>query len=101
MEEINEVKNANDLISFNTKLGFLRGIKGIDYFRVLEYSIVFDIFSPNKEVKILDIGSLNSVFPLYLASKGAEVYAIDINEKVMGLKGLCNKLGIKSQQFQQ
>ena len=68
----------------------------MDYYRVLEYSVASSMLSPNVNDKILDVGSLNSIFPIYLALKGAKVYAIDIVEKVMELKIPALKLSLSN-----
>jgi 2-polyprenyl-3-methyl-5-hydroxy-6-metoxy-1,4-benzoquinol methylase len=71
-------------------------LKGIDYYRVIEYSTVASCLNQLYGCKILDIGSLDSLFPLFLATKGAEVHAIDINQKVLELNTLSKRLGVNN-----
>ena len=85
-----------EMLLMNGRRSLLRLMKCIDYYRVVEYTIAVNILAPLNEKRILDIGSLDTVFSLYLASKGAEIYCIDIDKKVYELNKDANKFRIKN-----
>ncbi|KUO42817.1 MAG: hypothetical protein APU95_02345 [Hadesarchaea archaeon YNP_N21] len=87
-------KTRTELLKLNLRLGFKNVLTGVDYYRMIEYPIAATLLNLKKRHKVLDIGSLVSIFPLYLGSKGVYVYAIDINEKVKKLEVHAKKLGI-------
>jgi SAM-dependent methyltransferase len=60
---------------------------------MIEYPLAFSQLSLKIKNKILDVGSSNSVFPLFLASLGCQVFAIDIDKKVLELKNYAKRLG--------
>lgn len=87
------------LIILNSKLGMLRILKSIDYYRMVEYSVAYNLLEieNHSELKVLDIGSLDSIFPLFLASKGnTEVTAIDINPRAKILERYAKRLKINN-----
>ena len=95
--------NIYDFYKFNFMLGIRRpsskeGIKrivgGIEYFRCLEDPLVFNNLELYSELKLLDIGSSNTIFPLFVCSKGIEVWATDIDYRVLKLREDAKKLGI-------
>lgn len=93
--------NANlfDFYRFNVLLGIKRKklkqvLGGIDYFRCLEYPLVFNNLKLSYGHILLDIGSGNSIFPLFVASKGVQVLATDIDNCVVKLKEDAAKLRI-------
>ena len=83
-----------DIYLFNGRLGLRRIISGIDYFRYLEDPLVFNNLELYSGLKLLDIGSGTSIFPLFTASKGVQVLATDINNSVFKLEAVAEKLGI-------
>jgi len=88
-----------ELIILNSKLGMLRVLKGIDYYRMIEYPVAYNLLEIENHSgsKVLDIGSLDSIFPLFLASKGnTEVTTIDINPRVKVLERYAKRLGINN-----
>jgi len=78
----------------NLKLGLSKVIKGIDYSRIVEYPLAFSQLEFGKNDLILDVGSSDSVFPVFLASLGHTVHAIDIDSKVLKLERYANELKI-------
>ena len=81
-------KTQKDLFALNLRFGLVRALKGLDYYRVIEYSLTFILLSLRKGDRILDLGSSDSIFPIYLAAKGCETFTIDINRKVGELRKL-------------
>lgn len=74
--------------------GFNRLIISIEYFRCHEYPLVFNNLRLKPGLKLIDIGSANSIFPLFVCSKGIEVWATDIDNRVLKLRDDAEKLGI-------
>jgi len=89
-------QTEKDLFILNLKSGLVRAMKGLDYYRVIEYAISYLLLNLKKGDRVLDIGSLDSIFPIYLSVKGYEIYAIDINIKVGGLKKLARTFGLNN-----
>jgi len=61
-------------------------IAGLDYFRTLEYPLVVEQLNLEPGMRLLDVGSGRSLFPLLIASMGCEVWAIDIDAYVLDLQ---------------
>ena len=87
--------NLSDLYKFNLQLGLRklpkkqgckRLIRGIEYFRCIEYPSLFNNLNLESGADLLDIGSANTIFPLFLCSRGINVWAVDIAEQVLTLK---------------
>jgi SAM-dependent methyltransferase len=79
---MNEDKKAfylKDLIRFNARRGFSAWMKGMDYFRCIEYSWALYFLSQRTGKTILDLGSGSSLFPYYLAFRGDSVVCTDLN----------------------
>ena len=92
-----------DLYKFNfmlgvrkieSKEGLRRIVYGIDYFRCLEDPLVFNNLKREHGLALLDIGSADTIFPLFVGSKGIEVWATDIDNGVLKLRKDAEKLGI-------
>jgi hypothetical protein len=63
---------------FLLKLGYKRFLSGFDYFRWLEYPLVYNNLELDDSHRYLDIGSGTSDFPLFvLYNKKSEVHTID------------------------
>lgn len=90
------LKIQRDFFILNLKLGLMRALRGIDYYRLIEYPFAVFLLDLNRRDKILDIGSLDSIFPIYLAARSTETYAVDINAKVGVLETLSKSLGISN-----
>ena len=85
--------NWKRIYSTNFRLGLGRMLRGIDYSRIVEYPLAFSQLELGKRSLILDVGSADSIFPVFLASLGHSVHAIDIDQKVLQLEGYAAKLG--------
>ena len=85
-----------EIYATNLRLGLGRIIKGIDYSRIIEYSLAFSQLEFQKKDLILDVGSSDSVFPIFLASLGNKVQALDIDHKALKLIQFAGKLGMSN-----
>jgi ubiquinone/menaquinone biosynthesis C-methylase UbiE len=77
-----------------SKEGIKRIVNGIDYFRCLEDPLVFNNLKLERGLTLLDIGSSTTIFPLFTASKGIRVLAMDIDDSVLRLRKDAEKHGI-------
>ena len=85
-----------DIYLFNARLGLRRIIGGIDYFRCLEGPLVSNNLKQEHGLTLLDIGSSTTIFPLFIASKGVQVWATDIDDSVLKLREAAEKLEISN-----
>ena len=77
----------SDFYLFNAKLGPKWFIKGVNYWRLVEYPWVANQLNLVPDGKLLDIGSASyNLVPLLLAKEGYSVYATDIDSRVQRLK---------------
>ena len=83
-----------DFYLFNARQGLRCIIAGIDYFRCLEDPLVFNNLELISGLTLLDIGSGTTIFPLFAASKGVHVLATDIDDSVLKLREIAEKIGI-------
>ena len=72
-------KDLVNLYFFNMRLGLRRLIAGIGYWRSIEYQLVISNMELEKQDTILDIGSGQSPFPVFLASKGHKITVTDVD----------------------
>jgi SAM-dependent methyltransferase len=92
--------NFLEMFRYNAALNANKMIKGIDYYRGMEYPVTMlllgerNLTNHKSKKKLLDVGSLDTPFPLSLAAKGYEVYALDTNKMVLKLENTAKKLGI-------
>ena len=77
-----------------SKEGLSRIINGIEYFRCLEDPLAFNNLKLERRLKLLDIGSSNTIFPLFVCSKGLKVWATDVDDCVLRLRYDAEKLRI-------
>ena len=77
-----------------SKEGIKRIVEGIEYFRCLEDPLVFNNLELYSGLKLLDIGSSNTTFPLFASSRGVQVWATDIDDRVLKLRDDAEKLEI-------
>ena len=84
----------SDFYLFNGRRYLRRIIAGIDYYRCLEDSLVFKNLELISGLTLLDIGSGTTIFPLFAASKGVQVLATDIDDSVLKLIKIAEKIGI-------
>ena len=69
--------NMLRLLSFQLKFSFQRLISSYYITRCLEYPFAFNSMALKQKLKVLDIGSGYSLFPVYLAYRGVETFCID------------------------
>jgi len=84
------------LLRLNSRLGIKNMLKGIDYYRLLEYPVTIQSLQLETKHIVADLGSLDSIFPLYLAAHSSKTFSIDLSEKVKEMEIKANKIGIKS-----
>lgn len=77
-----------------SKEGVKRIVAEIDYFRCLEDHVVFNNSELDCGFTLLDIGSSNTIFLLFAASKGMRVWATVIDDSVLELRGDAEKLKV-------
>ena len=65
------------------KVGLVSLLQGIGFYRCWELPLVVSYFQPSPGTKVLDVGSLKSILPLYLALRGCDVSVLDIDPQVM------------------
>jgi SAM-dependent methyltransferase len=88
------------IYAVNFRLGLGRIIKGIDYSRIIEYPLAFSQLELGKRDLILDVGSSDSVFPILLSDIGHQVYAIDIDKRILKLVNYVNKFAASNLMLQ-
>lgn len=71
-----------ELYRFNSSLGWTQAVRGIEFYRCIEYSWVFRRMSGHEGLRVLDIGPWRSPLPLFLAQKGHDVSIIDLAEGI-------------------
>lgn len=91
--------SAIDFQLFLLKLGFKRFLEGFYYFKWLEYPLVYNNLEVRQGERCLDIGSGNSIFPLFLLNRNdCIVYIIDdqsiIKNVIDYYKKAINKIGL-------
>lgn len=93
------------ILKFLTKFGYRELLRSVFYWRFIEYPKAFDWLKIKKSDKLLDIGSNESVFPLFvLYNTNCTVYTTDINdyskfyyEKLENLKMDSNRFFFKKE----
>jgi len=63
-------------------LGLINLLQGINFYRCWELPLILSYFDFSKGMRVLDVGSYRSIFPLYVAHLGCEVHMVDIDPKV-------------------
>jgi SAM-dependent methyltransferase len=64
-------------------VGAVALLQGIGFYRCWELPLVVSYFRPAPGARVLDVGSLKSVLPLYWALQGCQVSVLDIDSRVM------------------
>lgn len=64
------------------KLGVVFALQGIGFYRCWELPLVVSYFQPQPGMRILDVGSLKSILPIYLALRGCDLWVVDIDPGV-------------------
>lgn len=86
LDELARFKRALGLKALRAgdlKVGMVSFLQGIGFYRCWELPLVVSYFQPSPGTKILDVGSLKSILPLYLALRGCDVSVLDIDPQVM------------------
>lgn len=78
--------SAFDLYQFAGRLGWKDFVKRLDLYRYLEYPAVIQGLQVESGMSILDVGSANTILPLYLAAAGCRVLAVDIDERTLAFQ---------------
>jgi SAM-dependent methyltransferase len=101
-----ELHLLDELARFKRKLGFkafragdlttgaVAMLQGIGFYRCWELPLVVSYFQPPPGMRILDVGSLKSILPLYLALRGCQVSVIDIDPQVAVQQRYARYLGV-------
>lgn len=91
--------SGREFYLLNARLGVERFVRGVNYWRYIEYPWVVNNLSLSKGQRILDVGSFScSLLPLLLASKREYiVYATDVDDHVLKNIQFARKLGLNDQ----
>lgn len=81
------------LMAGDLRVGLVSLLQGIGFYRCWELPLVVSYFQPSPGTKVLDVGSLKSILPLYLALRGCDVSVLDIDPQVMLQKKYARYLG--------
>jgi 2-polyprenyl-3-methyl-5-hydroxy-6-metoxy-1,4-benzoquinol methylase len=87
-------KSTNELCHFNYRLSLFHKLLGVDFSSCFEYSCCINKLNIQKHDGVLDVGALKSCFPLFLVKKGANVIALDVDERVYNQKKYAKKVGL-------
>lgn len=83
------------LLSGDLTTGIIALMQGIGFYRCWELPLVVSYFQPVSGTRILDVGSLKSILPLYWALQGCQVSVIDIDPRVRLQQKYARYLGRK------
>jgi ubiquinone/menaquinone biosynthesis C-methylase UbiE len=82
-------------VRFKARIDWLRFAMGIGYERAVEYPWIFRELELGPTDKLIDVGSANTVFPLFVrAETGASVHCIDYDAKILRLRTYARKCGL-------
>jgi len=94
------IREFLELLRCNAALDISRILKGIDYYRGIEYPTTMALLDNRDhtdykiETKLLDVGSFDAPLPICFAARGYKVYALDVNKRVLKLENTAKNLGI-------
>jgi len=96
---IGDTSSGMAFYRLNARLGMERFVRGVNYWRYVEYPWVIDNLCLAEGQRILDIGSSScSLLPLFLAYRRRYVvFVTDIDERVLNHVALARKLGLTEQ----
>ncbi len=80
--------NTAQLFKFCARFGIKTLLNNYYYTRHIEYPLCFNKLKLDKGMKVLDVGSGNSIYPVYMAHKGCVVYATDFDDFVFKIKDI-------------
>jgi SAM-dependent methyltransferase len=81
------------LQSGDMAVGVVALLQGIGFYRCWELPLVVSYFQPAPGTRIMDVGSLKSVLPLYWALRGCLVSVLDIDSRVMVQQNYARYMG--------
>jgi SAM-dependent methyltransferase len=83
-----------DFVRFHTRFGLREVLVGhVDYVRCLEFPLVFDNLQLRRGGWLLDVGSGQADFPLYIASRTpTSAVALDASERVRSQRAMAARL---------
>lgn len=84
--------NIFQLLQFCGRFGLKALWNNYYYTRHIEYPLCFNKLELNKGMRILDVGSGNSIYPVYMAYRGCIVQALDFDDFVFKLKDISKKM---------
>lgn len=88
---------AWDFHRFRAALGLRQGVAGIDLERCVELPWCFNRLIERPPRRMLDVGSRNSVFPIFASWKtGASVTAIDLDPMIVEQRAMTLRLAAKT-----
>ena len=80
---------------FKARIDFVRFLMGIGYERAIEYPWILRELQVGADQRLIDVGSGNSVFPLFVHSKtGAAVHCVDFDRTVLRLERYAEQCGL-------
>ena len=96
LDELSRFKRT--LATKALRAGDVRGgavalLQGIGFYRCWELPLVVSYFQPAPGTRVLDVGSLKSVLPVYWALRGCQVSVIDIDPRVKVQQDYARYLG--------
>lgn len=87
--------NGWPYVRFKARIDFVRFLMGIGYERAIEYPWIFHALDLNERHRFIDIGSGNTIFPLYVKqATGAMVHCVDLDTSILTLSGYAKKAGL-------
>jgi SAM-dependent methyltransferase len=87
-------KVLRQLYGLNARLGMMRFLRGLDYVRCTELPLVYEGLELTAGMRVLDVGCRGSVFPAFLAARGARVHALDLDVTVVEQRETARRLGL-------
>lgn len=84
-------------VCFKARIDLVRFLMGIGYERSIEYPWVFNALEISPRDVLIDIGSGNTIFPLFVKRQTrATVHAVDLDESILRLIPYAQKAGLSS-----
>lgn len=80
--------NIFQLFQFCGRFGLKALWDNYYYTRHIEYPLCFNKLELNQGMRILDVGSGNSIYPVYMAHRGCVVHASDFDDFVFKIKDM-------------
>ncbi len=92
---------VRSVLRVNDRLGLREWVRGLDYFRCIEYPLVFEALRPEPGQSLLDMGCGSGPFALFLAHQaGVRVVALDLDPECVAWQNRgATRLGLSSTSF--